>query len=163
MRKHVLLVLALGALVAVSVVGIATAAGGEGPVTVKVGNLELTANGGFTPKALSKTKQTPIQLTAEGSVSEADGSHPPAAREIIIEGDKNAEVHVKGIPTCKAGQLQATDTATALKNCKSALIGEGTTTAQVAFAEQKPIDVPSKLLLFNGGEKGGKITWYVHA
>jgi hypothetical protein len=163
MRKHVLIVLALGALVAVSVVGIATAAGGEGPVTVKVGNLELTANGGFTPKALSKTKQTPIQLTAEGSVKEADGSHPPAAREIIIEGDKNAEVHVKGIPTCKASQLQATDTETALKNCRPALIGEGTTTAQVAFAEQKPINVPSKLLLFNGGEKGGKITWYVHA
>ncbi|MBS1680036.1 MAG: hypothetical protein JST08_21925 [Actinobacteria bacterium] len=163
MRKHVLIVLALGALVAVSAVGIATAAGGEGPVTVKVGNLELTADGGFTPKALSKTKQTPIELNAAGSVKEADGSHPPAAREIIIEGDKNAEVHVKGIPTCKSGQLQATDTQAALAACRSALIGEGQTTAQVAFAEQKPINVPSKLLLFNGGEKGGKITWYVHA
>ena len=41
-------------------------------------------------------------------MKEADGSHPPAAREIIIEGDKNAEVHVKGIPTCSSGQLQAT-------------------------------------------------------
>ena len=163
MRKHVLIVLALGALVAVSVVGIATAAGGEGPVTVKVGNLELTANGGFTPKALSKTKQTPIQLVAEGSVKESDGSHPPAAREIIIEGDKNAEVHVKGIPTCKSGQLQATDTAAAEKACKSAIIGEGEATAEVAFAEQNPIDVKSKLLLFNGGEKGGKITWFAHA
>src|SRR4051794_29463906 len=144
MRKHVLIVLALGALVAVSAVGIATAAGGEGPGTVKVGNLELTANGGFSPKALSKSKETPIELSAEGTVKESDGSHPPAAREIIIEGDKNAEIHVKGIPTCSAGELQATDTTTALKNCKSALIGEGTTTAQVAFAEQPPINVPSK-------------------
>jgi hypothetical protein len=163
MRKHVLIVLALGALIAVSAVGIATAAGGETPVHVKVGNLEVTANGGFTPTALSKTKQTPIELKASGEVSEVDGSHPPAARELIIEGDKNAEIHVKGIPTCKSGQLQATDTAAALKACKSALIGEGQTTAQVAFAEQKPIDVPTKLLLFNGGEKGGKITWYAHA
>ena len=163
MRKHVLIVLALGALVAVSVVGIATAAGGEGPVTVKVGNLELTANGGFSPKALSKTKQTPIELSAEGSVKEADGSHPPAARELIIEGDKNAEVHVKGIPTCTSGKLQATDTTAAEKACKSAIIGEGEATAEVAFAEQPPIDVKSKLLLFNGGEKGGKITWYAHA
>jgi len=163
MRKHVLLVLALGALAAVSVVGIATAAGGEGPVTVKVGNLELTANGGFTPKALSKTKQTPIELKAEGSVNEADGSHPPAVRELIIEGDKNAEVHVKGLPTCKSGQLQATDTAAAEKACGPALIGKGNVTAQVAFAEQKPIDVPTVLQLYNGGEKGGKITWYAHA
>ena len=163
MRKHVLLVLALGALAAVSVVGIATAAGGEGPVTVKVGNLELTANGGFTPKALSKTKQTPIELKAEGSVNEADGSHPPAVRELIIEGDKNAEVHVKGLPTCKSGQLQATDTAAAEKACGPALIGKGNVTAQVAFAEQKPIDVPTVLQLYNGGEKGGKITWFAHA
>jgi hypothetical protein len=152
--------LALAALVAAST---ALAGGGEGPVTVKVGNLEVTADGGFTPKALSRTRQTPIELSMAGSVAEADGSHPPAARELIIEGDKNAEVHVKGIPTCKSGQLQATDDAAALKACRPALIGEGQTTAQVAFAEQKPIDVPTRLLLFNGGEKGGKITWYAHA
>ena len=163
MRKYVLLVMALGALVAVSVVGIAAAAGGEAPVTVKVGELELTAGGGFSPKVLSKTKQTPIAVKTEGSVAEANGGHPPAARELFIEADKAAEFHVKGIPTCSAGQLQATDTATALKNCKPALIGEGQVTAQVAFAEQKPLDIPSKLLLFNGGEKGGKITWFAHA
>jgi hypothetical protein len=163
MRKYVALMMAVGALLAVAAVGIAGAAGGETPVTVKVDTLEVTANGGFSPTTISKTKQTPIELKASGEVKESDGSHPPAARELIIEGDKNAEVHVKGIPTCKSGQLQATDTAAALKACKSALIGEGQTTAQVAFAEQKPIDVPTKLLLFNGGEKGGKITWFAHA
>jgi hypothetical protein len=163
MRKHVLIVLALGALVAVSAVGIATAAGGEGPVTVKVGNLELEADGGFSPTALSKTKQTPIELQASGGVTEADGSHPPAIREVILEADKNGEVHLKGIPTCKSGQLQATDTAAAMKACKSALIGSGQATAQVAFAEQKPIDVKSKILVFNGGEKGGKATMFIHA
>jgi hypothetical protein len=163
MRRNVLIVLALGALVAVSAVGIATAAGGEKPVTVKVGNLELTANGGFSPKKLSKKKQTPISLRASGEVKEADGSHPPAIREVILEADKAGEVHTKGIPTCKSGQLQATDTKAALKACKSALIGEGKTVAQAAFAEQKPIDVPSKLLVFNGGEKGGTTTLFIHA
>jgi hypothetical protein len=163
MRKHVLIVLALGALVAVSAVGIAVAAGGEGPVTVKVGNLEVTADGGFTPKALSKKKPTPIALNVAGEVKEADGSHPPAVREIIIEGDKNAEIHSKGIPTCKSGQLQATDTQAAEKACGKALIGKGKVTAQVAFAEQKPINVPTVLQLYNGGEKGGKTVWYAHA
>src|ERR1700710_1104764 len=163
MRKHVLIVLALGALVAASAVGIATAAGGETPVTVKVGNLELTANGGFSPTALSKTRQTPIELKASGAVTEADSSHPPAIREVILEADKNGEVHLKGIPTCKSGQLQATDTTAAMKACKSALIAEGQATAQVAFAEQKPIDVNSKILVFNGGEKGGKATMFIHA
>jgi hypothetical protein len=163
MRKYVALFMAVGALLAVAAVGIAGAAGGETPVTVKVGNLELTANGGFSPTTISKTKQTPIELKASGEVKEADGSHPPAVRELLIEGDKNAEIHVKGIPTCTSGKLQATDTTAAEKACKSAIIGEGTTTAQVAFAEQKPVNVTAKLLLFNGGEKGGKITWYAHA
>lgn len=163
MRKHLLMVLALGALIAVSAVGIATAAGGEKPVTVKVGNLELTANGGFSPKALSKKKQTPIELRASGEVKEADGSHPPAIREVILEADKAGEVHLKGIPTCKSGQLQATDTTAALKACKKALIGSGQATAQVAFAEQKPINVNSKILVFNGGERGGKAKMFIHA
>ena len=135
MRKHVLIVLALGALIAVSAVGIATAAGGETPVTVKVGNLELTANGGFSPTALSKTKQTPIALKASGEVKEADGTHPPAIR----------------------------DTAAAEKACKSSIIGTGEATAQVAFAEQNPINVNSKILVFSGGESGGKATMFVHA
>ncbi|MBS1887361.1 MAG: hypothetical protein JSU06_09250 [Actinobacteria bacterium] len=163
MRKHVLMVLALGALIAVSVVGIATAAGGETPVTVKVGNLELTANGGFSPTALSKTKQTPIELKASGEIKEADGSHPPAVREVILEADKAGQVHLKGIPTCKLGKLQATDTAAAEKACKSALIGTGQATAEVALAEQRPINVNSKILVFSGGEKGGKATMYIHA
>jgi hypothetical protein len=163
MRKYLFLLLSLGALVAVTAVGIAAAAGGEGPVTVKVGNLELTSYVSFSPKVGSKTKQTPLTITNQGSVREADGSHPPAARELLLEADKHGEVHTKGIPTCKSGRLQATDTSAALKACGPALIGEGTVVAEVAFAEQRPLDIPSKLLLFNGGEKGGKTVWYAHA
>jgi hypothetical protein len=163
MRKYVMLVLGAAALIVVSAVGIATAAGGEQPVTVKVGNLELTANGGFSPKALSKTKQTPISFKAAGEIKEADGSHPPAIREVIIEADKAGEVHLKGIPACKSGQLQATDTQAAEKACKSSLIGSGEATAQVALPEQRPISVNSKILVFSGGEKGGKATMFVHA
>jgi hypothetical protein len=157
-----MLVVAMGALLAVAAVGIAGAAGGEGPVTVKVGSLELTSDINFSPKVGSKTKQTPLLITNSGSVREIDGSHPPAVREIFLEADKSGEVHTKGIAVCRSGQLQATDTTAALKACKPALIGEGTAVAQVAFAEQNPIDVKSKLLLFNGGEKGGKTTWFAH-
>ncbi len=163
MRRYVWLLLGLGALVAVTAVGIAAAAGGEGPVTVKVGSLELTTDVSFSPKVGSKTKQTPLAINMSGEVQESDGSHPPAARELIIEADRNGEIHTKGIPVCRSGQLQATDSAAALKACKPALIGEGNVVAQVAFAEQRPIDVKSKLLLFNGGEKGGKTVWFAHA
>jgi hypothetical protein len=163
MRRYLLISCAVGALVAAAAVGIAVAAGGERPVHVTVGELEITANGGFSPTALSRTKQTPIEIHASGEVRMRDGSHPPAIREVIVEADRAGEQHTKGIPVCRSGRLQATSTATALKNCGSSLIGEGTAVAQVAFAEQRPIDVSSKLLLFNGPEKGGKRTWYAHA
>jgi hypothetical protein len=163
MRRYLLLLLSMGALIAVTAVGIAVAAVGEGPVTVKVGSLEVTSYVGFSPKVGSRTKQTPLEITSKGSVSETDGSHPPAPRELILEADKNGEIHTKGIPVCRSGQLQATDTAAALKACRPALIGEGSVVAQVAFAEQRPLDVASKLLLFNGGEKGGKTVWFAHA
>jgi hypothetical protein len=123
----------------------------------------VTANGGFTPKALPKKSFVPVGVTAAGKVKEADGTHPPAVRNVLLEIDKHATVSTKGLPVCRSGQLQATDTEAAMKACKKALIGTGKTTAQVAFAEQKPIEVPSRLLVFNGGDHGGKVTMFIHA
>jgi len=160
MRKHLMITMALGALIAVSVAGIATA---EKPVKVRAGNLELTFNGGFTPKALSKTKFTPITLNVSGDIKTVDGTHPPALQEFILETDKNGAVEVKGVPVCKSGQLQSQDTKHAEGICGSAIIGSGTTSVEIAFPEQNPIPVTSKLLVFNGGFKGGTTTLFIHA
>jgi hypothetical protein len=162
MRKLLTLAVALCAAVALTAVGMASAAG-EGPVTVQVGNLVFTADGGFTPKALSKKTPEPIALQVEGKIGTTDGSHPPALKEVVIEGDKNAVVNSKGIPTCSSGQLQSRDTKAAEAACGPAIIGTGKTTVEVEFPEQKPIPVNSKLLLINGGSSGGTTTWYVHA
>jgi hypothetical protein len=160
MRKHLLITMALGALIAVSVAGIATA---EKPVKVRAGNLELTFNGGFTPKVLSKTKPTPISLNVSGEIKTVDGTHPPALKEFVLETDKNGAVNVKGLPVCKSSQLQSQDTKHAEAICKSAIIGSGTTNIQIEFPEQAPIPVSSKLLVFNGGFKGGVTTLFIHA
>jgi hypothetical protein len=162
MRKFLMLTMALGALIAVSVAGLASAAG-EKPVTVEAGNLIFTFNGGFSPSKLPKNKLAPITLTAAGKIATKDGTHPPALKETIVETDKNGAINVKGIPVCKAGQLQSRDTKSAEKACPKAIIGTGQTTAEVAFPEQKPIDVHSKLLVFNGGFSGGTTTLYIHA
>jgi hypothetical protein len=88
-------------LIALSLAANATA---EKPVVVEAGNLKLTFNGGFSPKALSKTKPTPIKLNVSGQIATKDGTHPPALKEFILETDKNGGVNVKGYPVCKAGQ-----------------------------------------------------------
>jgi hypothetical protein len=160
MRKYLMITTALAALIAISVAGIATA---EKPVHVRAGNLELTFNGGFTPKALSKTKLTPITLNVSGEIATVDGTHPPALKEFILETDKNGAVEVKGLPKCTSGKLQSQDTKHAEAICKSAIIGSGTTDVSIEFPEQNPIPVSSKLLVFNGGYSGGVTTLFIHA
>jgi hypothetical protein len=162
MRKYVMLTMALGALIAVSVAGIATAGGGK-PVTVKAGNLEVTYNGEFIPSTLSKKKLTPISLQASGSLKTLDGTHPPALKEVILETDKNGTISTKGIPVCTSGKLQARDTKAAEKVCGKSIIGTGKTTVEVQFPEQRPVLVNSKLLVINGGTSGGKTTLFIHA
>jgi hypothetical protein len=162
MRKYLMLLTALVGLIAVSVAGIASAAGG-GPVTAEAGNIKFTFDGGFTPSTLPKKKTAPIMLQASGKIQTKDGSHPPALKEVLVESDKNGGIDTKGVPVCKAGQLQSRDTKAAEKACKGAIIGTGTTSVEIQFPEQNPIPVNSKLLVFNGGTSGGKTTLFIHA
>jgi len=160
MRKHLMWTLALGALIALSVAGIAAA---EKPTVVRAGNLVLTLNGGFSPKKLSKTTQTPIAFTASGKIANADSTHPPALKEFVLETDKNAAVNAKGLAACKQGALEARDTATAKKACPDSIVGEGKTSVQVAFPDQTPFSATGPLVFFNGGTKGGTTTLFIHA
>lgn len=161
MRKYLLLTMAIAALIAVSVAGIASA--GNKPVTVEAGNLKVTFNGGFSPKKLPKKKLANIMLQASGKIETKDGSHPPALKEVILQSDKNGTIDTKGVPVCKSGQLQSRDTKGAEKACGKAIIGTGETEVEIAFPEQSPIPVKSKLLVFNGGTAGGKTTLFIHA
>ncbi len=123
----------------------------------------MSGNGSFSPKALSRTEPTPVALNIAGKIKTADGSHPPAVRKIVIEGDRNVTFSTEGFPVCKGSQLQATSTKAAEAACGDAIIGSGSTTVSIAFPEQPPIPANSPLLLFNGGEKGGVTTLYAHA
>lgn len=162
MRKYLTLTMAVMAVIALTVVGIATAANNK-PVTVRSGNLELTVNGGFTPSTLPKKTLAPITFSGSGKIKTLDGTHPPALKEFIIETDKNGVVNVTGFPTCTSGKLQSQDSAHAKAICKKAIVGEGKTEVEIAFPESKVVPVKSPLLIFNGGKKGGVITFFVHA
>jgi hypothetical protein len=161
MRKYLVLTMALGAVIALTVAGVAMAAK---DTVVRAGNLVVTIDGssGVTPSALSKSKYTPVAFTAAGNVRTTDGTQPPPIKEVLLDA-KNSAVDVKGYPTCTSGALQARDTAAVKKACPDSIIGTGTTKVSVAFPEQAPIPATSPLLVFNGGVKGGVTTFYIHA
>lgn len=161
MGKYATLVAALGVAALLAVVGIA---GAEKPVKIVAGNIEAEFNGGFTPKVLSKTKPTPIAFNVSGKFRTLDGSHPPALKEFVVEGDKHASISVKGIPVCQARKIESTDTAHARQACGPALIGTGKAVAGIKFPDQSnEIIAKSELLAFNGGVRGGVTTLYIHA
>ena len=162
MRKSLTLILAIGMALAL-LAGLAVAAGTNKPIKVIAGNLELTANGSFSPTKLPKNKLAPITLNVSGKIRTLDGKHPPAVKEVVIETDKNGAINAKGLAVCTSGKLQAQTTDRAKAACKSSLIGEGNTSVEVEFPEQRPFVAKSKLLAFNGGVKGGKTTVFLHA
>ncbi len=153
----------LSALVLSAVVSVAAVSAAGSKEKAVVGNIEFSAGGGFSPKALSKTVLTPIAFTAEGKIKTLDGTHPSPLKEVLVEADRNTAVTTKGYPTCKSGQLQSQDTSHAEAICRDAIIGKGTTSVEIAFPESKVVPVKSKLLVFNGGEKAGTTTYYIHA
>jgi hypothetical protein len=158
MRRNLMLALALAGVLALSVAAVASAVS----TTLRAGNLVVTFGGSTSPKKLSKTKYTPVTTNIFGKIKTTDGTHPAAFREAVVDIDKDVKINVKGFPVCKAGQLEARDTKAAKKACGNTILGEGTADAEIAFPEQKPIKVPSPLLVFNGGEKGGKVTLLIH-
>ncbi|HEX6689131.1 MAG TPA: hypothetical protein VF085_10775 [Solirubrobacterales bacterium] len=158
MRRNVLLAIAAAAVLSIGAVAIADAA----HTTVGVGNLKLTFGGSFSPKALPKATYVPITANLEGKITTTDGTHPSAFRETVVDVDKDIKVSVKGLPVCKAGQLEAQDTPAAKKVCGATELGSGQAHAEIAFPEQHPIKVTSPITVFNGGEKGGKVTLLIH-
>ena len=160
MSRKLIRLLGVGCAISLLAAAVAVA---EKPTVVKAGNLVLTLNGGVKPKALSKTVMEPITLNISGTIATADGTHPPALKEVIVDTDKNGTVDARGVPLCKQGQLEATTTATAEKACKAAIVGLGTTDVEVEFPEQSPIQIKSKLLALNGSVKGGTTTIFIHA
>lgn len=150
---------AIGAMFALIVAASAIAK----PEVFRVGNLVLTDNGGISPTKLPKDRQVPIAATLSASIATVDGSHLPAAREVIIDVDKTIHINAEGLPVCKAGQLEARDTKAARRICGKAIVGTGSGLVEISFPEQKPIMVPSPLTMFNGGVKGGTTTIFVHA
>jgi hypothetical protein len=150
------------------VLAIAAAAGIASATTVRVGNLAITLSGAPSPNVLPKSEMAPISFHASASIATDDGSHVPPIGRSHLQVDKHIKIDTTGLPSCSPSQLQATSTAEAMKVCGSALVGKGTSTAEVEFPESAPFLAKGPLLIFNGPAGSGPYgypeqIYYVHA
>jgi hypothetical protein len=162
MRKQMTWVAAIAMTLAIAAAAVAVAAG-EKPTIVRTGSLQLSIGGGLSPTALPKDRLAPVSLHVDGSLASADGSQPPALKEVVLDSDRNAVVNAKGLPVCRLAQLQSRDTQAAARACPDAIVGKGVTEVEVSFPEQAPFGATGPLVVFNGGVKGGVTTVFIHA
>ena len=163
MRKYLMLTMALGALIAVSVAGIATGANNK-PVTVEAGNLVFTFNGGFSPTKTAEEQARADQPHRLGQDLD-QGRHPPAGAERNARRNRQERRHQRQGPARSASRASCSPATPRppKKPARARSSAPGKTTVEIQFPEQKPIDVNSKLLVFNGGFSGGTTTLYIHA
>jgi len=159
MKKNLLRAISAAAILVLILV---TGASGERKVEC-AGNICVTDDGGISPTKLPRRGKAPITARLHGGVESRDGSHPPALESIQIDIDKTLAVDAVGLPVCRRAQLEATNSATARRACREAIIGSGEAEVEVAFPEQTPFRSTGPLILFNGGVHGGVTTVLLHA
>jgi hypothetical protein len=145
-----------------AVLGLLVVAGTASALKIRVGDLILNADGGFSPTALPKHRDAPITLHGGGKLSTVSGEIPPIMETLTIEFDRHGSVQTTGLPVCKPGRLEQTTVAAARRNCPGAIVGEGFGRAVVEFPEQPPIPISSPITIFNGPKKGGDDTVLAH-
>jgi hypothetical protein len=154
----------VGLVVALSFFSVTVLAGitaAKGVVYIPIGGVEIVVGGGVKPKALSRTKPTPITFKLSGEIKDVTGAYPPPLREFILEGDKNVAIDVKGLPVCGPIHLRSAKTTMAEAACRPAIIGRGHVTVTLLFAGEKQVPVEGRAIVFNGGFKGGITTLYI--
>jgi hypothetical protein len=132
-------------------------------ITLRIGDIVIVGDGGFTPTTLPKNEDAPIHLHGFAKFSTVDGTRPSPLRQLVLEFDKHGSVETRGLEKCTQKKLVATTTKVARRNCPDAIVGTGFGTALVELPEQRGIEASSALTLFNGPVKHGNPTVFGHA
>jgi hypothetical protein len=138
-------------------------AGAANAALVRVGNLVLTADGGFKPSLLPRSTYAPISFDGEANLRAVDGSVPPPLRQLVLDFDRDGRLSTTGLPVCQPTSLEEAPTAEARNRCPGAIVGTGHVRLVIGGAGEQPFVVGSLLTFFNGPRLAGKPTVIMHA
>lgn len=130
---------------------------------VKVGNLVLTADGGFTPRTLPRQTFAPIDFTGHADLKSVDGSIPPALQQVVLDFDRDGKLSSGGLPICQPSLLEEATPAEARGRCPNAIVGTGHVSALITREGGPAILASSPITLFNGPRQAGHPTVILHA
>lgn len=132
----------------------ASSAPAKASVIAQQGKLRVAVSGRLAPKRLPRRGTAPISVSVDGKISTTDQSLPPQLKSIRIELNRHGKLDPTGLPTCNYNRIQPGSSSRALAACRSALVGQGSFTANITLAGQEPYPTSGKLLVFNGKRRG---------
>jgi hypothetical protein len=138
-------------------------AGAANAALVKVGNLVLTADGGFTPSSLPRRTYAPIDFKGHADLKAVDGSVPAPLQQMVLDFDRDGRLSTTGLPVCQPASLEEATTQEARGRCPGAIVGSGHASVSIGGEGQQPLVVSSPLTFFNGPRLAGKPTVILHA
>ena len=138
-------------------------AGGANAALVKVGDLVLTADGGFTPNRLPRNSYVPINFQGHADLKSVGGGVPSPLQQLILDFDRDGRLGTGGLPVCQPSSLQEATPEEARARCHNAIVGTGGATALINLEGQPPLVAGSPITLFNGPRLEGKPTVILHA
>jgi hypothetical protein len=137
-------------------------AGAANAALVRVGNLVLTADGGFKPSILPRSSYAPINFDGEANLRAVDGSVPPALQRLMLDFDRDGRLGTAGLPVCQPAALEEATTQEARNRCPDAIVGTGHASVAIS-GDGQPLIVSFPLTFFNGPRLAGKPTVIMHA
>jgi hypothetical protein len=145
------------------VVACVAIASGASAALVKVGNLVLTADGGFTPRQLPRHAFAPIDFNGYADLKAVDGGVPPALQQVVLDFDRDGRLTTGGLPVCQPSLLEEATPAEARGRCPDSIVGTGHVSALITREAGPPLPASSPVTLFNGPRQEGNPTVILHA
>ncbi|HEX3361274.1 MAG TPA: hypothetical protein VHS74_09815 [Solirubrobacterales bacterium] len=118
------------------------------------GKLRIAVTGGLSPKRLPRSGSAPIAVSVGGRITTTDKSPAPNLKTLKIEFNRAGVIDYTGLPLCPYDAIQPASSSRALSACRSALVGGGSFSAEIALPGQQPYPVTGQLLAFNGRSEG---------
>jgi hypothetical protein len=148
----VLTVMGLGAALAPA---LGSAAEDETPRAVSIGvGASSSLNFGVTPTRLPPDLSTPVTLRLGMEVVPGEPGIPPGLSTLDIGLDRSIEFEPGDLPVCRWPGVQIDALRT---ECPRAVVGRGQAQILVAFPENTPIRILSKVTVYNGGIVHGAV------
>jgi len=128
---------------------------------VQKGGIKVVFKGRLTPQRLPRDRSAPVRVAVGAKIDPIDDASPPQLRTISIAINRYGHFNPTGLPLCAERDIQPATTQNALRACRSALVGVGSFSANVAVSRQSPFPAEGKMYAFNS-EINGKPAILAH-